>query len=99
MRFALLGALVTQRIANKSSFLMSTTAASAAMTSSSLKAKPFAVIVQAEVKMERMDEFLTMIAFNAAETRKEPGCLRFGTTERVCRDLLFCTYSSWIVVA
>lgn len=68
---------------------MSTTAASAAMTSSSLKAKPFAVIVQAEVKMERMDEFLTMIAFNAAETRKEPGCLRFGTTERVCRDLWY----------
>jgi hypothetical protein len=68
---------------------MSTTAASAAMTSSSLKAKPFAVIVQAEVKMERMDEFLTMIAFNAAETRKEPGCLRFGTTERVCCDLVF----------
>ena len=41
--------------------------------------KPFAVIVQAEIQPNRMEEFLTMIAFNAAESRKEPGCLRFGT--------------------
>jgi hypothetical protein len=94
MKLALLGALVTQRIANNKSFYCNSYIMSRSMssssTSSSLKAastststtsstKPFAVIVQAEVQMERMDEFLTMIAYNAAETRKEPGCLRFGT--------------------
>lgn len=93
MKLALLGALVTQRIANNKSFYCNSYIMSRSMSSSStssLKAastststtsstKPFAVIVQAEVQMERMDEFLTMIAYNAAETRKEPGCLRFGT--------------------
>lgn len=39
--------------------------------------KPFAVIVQADIQPERMDEFLALIEKNAIETRKEPGCLRF----------------------
>lgn len=41
--------------------------------------KPFAVIVEAEILPERMDEFLKLIKTNAENTRKEPGCLRFGT--------------------
>lgn len=41
--------------------------------------KPFAVVVQAEVKPDRMDEFLEMIKNNAENSRKEPGCIRFGT--------------------
>jgi len=41
-------------------------------------AKPFAVVVQAEVKPDRMDEFLDMIKNNAESSRKEPGCVRFG---------------------
>ena len=40
--------------------------------------KPFAVIVEAEIQPERMDEFLKMIENNAINSRKEPGCLRFG---------------------
>ena len=40
--------------------------------------KPFAVIVEAEIQPERMDEFLKMIENNAVNSRKEPGCLRFG---------------------
>jgi hypothetical protein len=41
--------------------------------------KPFAVIVQAEIQPDRMNEFLAMIELNAKESRKEPGCMRFGT--------------------
>lgn len=48
-------------------------------SSSALKmSKPFAVIVEAEIKPDRMDEFLKMIENNAVNSRKEPGCLRFG---------------------
>lgn len=49
-----------------------------ARTMSSLNAKPFAVIVQAEIQAERIDEFVKLIEENAVNTRKEPGCLRFG---------------------
>ena len=48
-------------------------------SSSSLNAKPFAVIVQAEIQPDRMDEFVQLIEENATNTRKEPGCIRFGT--------------------
>jgi antibiotic biosynthesis monooxygenase (ABM) superfamily enzyme len=48
--------------------------------SSSLNAKPFAVIVQAEIQPDRMDEFLQLMEENATNTRKEPGCIRFGTS-------------------
>lgn len=44
---------------------------------SALSAKPFAVVVEAEIKEERMDEFMELIKKNAEETRKEPGCIRF----------------------
>lgn len=60
------------------SFLLRMSTSQSSNMSTSAK-KPFAVIVQAEIQPNRMDEFLTMIAFNAAESRKEPGCLRFGT--------------------
>ena len=48
-------------------------------TAMSATSKPFAVVVQAEIKPERMDEFLDMIKNNAENSRKEPGCVRFGT--------------------
>lgn len=47
--------------------------------STSLSAKPFSVVVQAEIKPDRMDEFLELIEANAIASRQEPGCLRFGT--------------------
>jgi antibiotic biosynthesis monooxygenase (ABM) superfamily enzyme len=46
---------------------------------SSATKPPFAVVVQAEIKPDRMDEFKEMIQANAVASRKEPGCLRFGT--------------------
>jgi len=39
--------------------------------------KPFSVIVEAEIKEDRMDEFLKMIENNAIKSREEPGCIRF----------------------
>jgi hypothetical protein len=49
------------------------------MATTELKSRPFAVVVQAEILGDRMDEFLTLIQTNAENTRKEPGCIRFGT--------------------
>jgi hypothetical protein len=40
--------------------------------------KPFSVVVEAEIKEDRMDEFLKMIENNAIKSRQEPGCIRFG---------------------
>lgn len=40
---------------------------------------PFAVIVEAEIQPDRVDELLKIMETNARESRKEPGCLRFGT--------------------
>lgn len=39
--------------------------------------KPFSIIVEAEIKPDRMDEFMAMIKANAEGSRKEPGCIRF----------------------
>jgi quinol monooxygenase YgiN len=67
------------------------------MTSTSLySAKPFAVVVQAEIKPDRMDEFKEMIQANAVASRKEPGCLRFGTLRCFWRGIytsLDCEYT------
>merc|ERR1712048_1245075 len=38
---------------------------------------PFCVIVDAEVKEDRIDEFLDKMQKNAVGSRAEPGCLRF----------------------
>eukprot|EP00545_Synedropsis_sp_CCMP1620_P014894 CAMPEP_0119011134 /NCGR_PEP_ID=MMETSP1176-20130426/5476_1 /TAXON_ID=265551 /ORGANISM="Synedropsis recta cf, Strain CCMP1620" /LENGTH=135 /DNA_ID=CAMNT_0006963911 /DNA_START=46 /DNA_END=453 /DNA_ORIENTATION=- len=43
----------------------------------SLNAKPFGVVVNAEIQPDRMDEFIKLIEENAINTRKEPGCMRF----------------------
>ena len=45
--------------------------------------KPFSVVVQAEISEDRMEEFLGMIKNNAESSRKEPGCIRFGTVNSV----------------
>ena len=58
---------------NKPVFLQSSR-----MASTELKSKPFAVIVEAEIQSDRMEEFLSLIQINAENTRKEPGCIRFG---------------------
>ena len=51
---------------------------SAAASPTSLSAMPICIIVEAEIKEDRMDEFLDMIEKNAIGSRAEPGCIRFG---------------------
>mmetsp|Transcript_1452 Transcript_1452/g.2264 ORF Transcript_1452/g.2264 Transcript_1452/m.2264 type:complete len:144 (-) Transcript_1452:105-536(-) len=46
-------------------------------TALKMSEKPFSVIVEAEIKEDRMDEFMTMIENNAKKSRQEPGCIRF----------------------
>ena len=48
------------------------------MSSTALGSKPFAVVVQAEVRVEHMDEFLSIMKKNAECSRMEPDCLQFG---------------------
>jgi hypothetical protein len=49
--------------------------------------KPFSIIVEAEIKEDRMDEFLTMIENNAKKSREEPGCIRFGMAIQFCCNI------------
>mmetsp|Transcript_18554 Transcript_18554/g.44002 ORF Transcript_18554/g.44002 Transcript_18554/m.44002 type:complete len:146 (+) Transcript_18554:53-490(+) len=51
---------------------------SRAFSNSAMSAgKPISIIVEADIKPERMDEFLALIQKNAEGSRKEPGCQRF----------------------
>eukprot|EP00980_Cylindrotheca_fusiformis_P013321 scaffold3389_cov119-Cylindrotheca_fusiformis.AAC.13 len=58
----------------KSSFQVSTRSLS---STTALMSKPFSIIVEAEIKPDRMEEFMPMIKNNAEQSRKEPGCMRF----------------------
>ena len=41
------------------------------------------IVVRLEVKPERVDDFLKLVTFNASESRKEPGNLRFDVVRSV----------------
>ena len=51
----------------------------ASRSSTQLFSMPICIVVEAEIKEDRMDEFLDMIEKNAVGSRAEPGCIRFGT--------------------
>jgi hypothetical protein len=44
----------------------------------SLHVMPICILVEAEIKEDRMEEFWGMIEKNAIGSRAEPGCIRFG---------------------
>ena len=48
-----------------------------------MSSKPFSVMVEAEIKEDRMEEFMKMIENNALKSREEPGCIRFGTQSKI----------------
>jgi (4S)-4-hydroxy-5-phosphonooxypentane-2,3-dione isomerase len=50
------------------------------------------IIVRLEVKPDRVDDFLKLVSFNAAESRKEPGNLRFDVVRSVDNSTLFRMY-------
>ena len=69
----------TSAASKPTTFLNSAAATRSFTSSSALKmSKPFAVVVEADIQPDRMDEFLKLIENNAIQSRKEPGCLRFG---------------------
>lgn len=51
------------------------------MSTSALASKPFAVVVQAEIKPDRMEDFLDIIEKDAVGSRAEPGCIRFDVIQ------------------
>jgi autoinducer 2-degrading protein len=50
------------------------------------------VMVSLEVKPERLDDFLKLVTFNAAESRKEPGNLRFDVVRHISDANRFALY-------
>ena len=50
------------------------------------------IMVRLEVKPERVDEFLKLVSFNASESRKEPGNLRFDVVRSVDNTSRFGLY-------
>jgi autoinducer 2-degrading protein len=50
------------------------------------------LIVSLEVKPERVDDFLKLVTFNASESRKEPGNLRFDVVRSVASPTRFSLY-------
>ena len=50
------------------------------------------LIVRLEVKPDRVDDFLKLVSFNASESRKEPGNLRFDVVRSVDSPALFRLY-------
>jgi quinol monooxygenase YgiN len=55
-------------------------------------AYPFAIIVQAEILPERLDEFVKLIEINAVNSRKEPECIRFDVLQSQEQKNLFFFY-------
>ena len=47
------------------------------------------VCVRLEVAPDRLERFAELVKFNAANSRKEPGCLRFDVLRSVDQPLLF----------
>jgi quinol monooxygenase YgiN len=54
--------------------------------------QPIAVVVNVEVKPERVEEFLRVMEFDAIESRKEEGCLRFDVLRYFTNENNFVFY-------
>jgi autoinducer 2-degrading protein len=50
------------------------------------------VIVSLEVRPERVDDFLKLVTYNASESRKEPGNLRFDVVRAVAGPTRYSLY-------
>ena len=50
------------------------------------------IVVRLDVKPDRVDDFLKLVTFNASESRKEPGNLRFDVVRSVDNPTYFRLY-------
>ena len=82
MRFATLllaaAAVTTTAFAPHQPSFQSHSRAYSSRISLSAATMPICIVVEAEIKEDRMDDFLDMIEKNAIGSRAEPGCIRFG---------------------
>eukprot|EP00557_Chaetoceros_sp_GSL56_P001691 CAMPEP_0176504200 /NCGR_PEP_ID=MMETSP0200_2-20121128/15793_1 /TAXON_ID=947934 /ORGANISM="Chaetoceros sp., Strain GSL56" /LENGTH=110 /DNA_ID=CAMNT_0017903589 /DNA_START=91 /DNA_END=423 /DNA_ORIENTATION=- len=67
------------------------------MSSSALQSsnKPIAIMVDAEIKPDRLEEFLDIIEKDAIGSRSEPGCIRFDVVqnqENPCKFFFYEVY-------
>eukprot|EP00574_Skeletonema_japonicum_P005906 CAMPEP_0201714242 /NCGR_PEP_ID=MMETSP0593-20130828/810_1 /ASSEMBLY_ACC=CAM_ASM_000672 /TAXON_ID=267983 /ORGANISM="Skeletonema japonicum, Strain CCMP2506" /LENGTH=98 /DNA_ID=CAMNT_0048203507 /DNA_START=153 /DNA_END=449 /DNA_ORIENTATION=- len=53
---------------------------------------PICIVVEAEIKEDRMDDFLDMIEKNAVGSRAEPGCIRFDVLQAADQENKFFFY-------
>ena len=54
------------------------------------------IMVRLEVKPERIDDFLELATFNATQSRKEPGNLRFDLVRSVATPARFALYEVYL---
>jgi autoinducer 2-degrading protein len=50
------------------------------------------IMVRLDVKPERLDDFLELVTYNASESRKEPGNLRFDVVRSIDSRTRFALY-------
>mmetsp|Transcript_4897 Transcript_4897/g.8737 ORF Transcript_4897/g.8737 Transcript_4897/m.8737 type:complete len:106 (-) Transcript_4897:53-370(-) len=55
----------------------------------------YCIFVSFEVKPESLAEFKEIMAVDAVETRKEPGCLRFDLLQVQGSETKFCLYEAY----
>lgn len=56
---------------------------------------PLTIVVQVEIAPDRVDEFKEVLKYDAEESRKEEGCLRFDFLQEVGSDNKFVFYESY----
>lgn len=56
---------------------------------------PLTIVVHVEIASDRVEEFLRVMKFDAEESRKEPGCLRFDLLQENGSDNKFVFYESY----
>ena len=76
--FAVVSTSAFSPISPTTSHLQSSRRPCSSSSSQLFAAMPICIVVEAEIKEDRMDEFLDMIEKNAVGSRAEPGCIRFG---------------------
>ena len=55
-----------------------------------------ALVVQVEIVMERVPEFLEVMKHDVIESMKEPGCLRFDLLKNQSADNKFTFYEAYV---
>mmetsp|Transcript_6225 Transcript_6225/g.18169 ORF Transcript_6225/g.18169 Transcript_6225/m.18169 type:complete len:107 (+) Transcript_6225:1451-1771(+) len=66
------------------------------MSAAGDETKPICIVVEAEIKEDRMEEFLDLIEKDAVGSRAEPGCLRFDVLRSKDNPNKFFFYEAYV---